>query len=268
MSYLWGSWIWGVNTTCEMWVTSHSSGTGCSCLTQCMIQNHKHWHFLCIIYWTKYGSSGVSGWTTHSHNSPAHILWLWDAIPFLKQHLLDLLANVVVLVTQNVSLLFSFVQTNKDIKLLPAWQFQLWLQSSSEASSKVLLTCHVTAYSASLISDGPWRSEFQVRERVCAPSFQLMVPLGLLLISMASFTQRFHLLVSDVMILFLSQSMMWVFLLQWSVMADFRFSCSVFCCHPYFSRHWCCAVLHLFLVWIIKLVGLWNAGVLDKDMTC
>lgn len=65
----------------------------------------------------------------------------------------------------------------------------------------------------------------QVCESMYAPSSLFMV-LGLrFLISIDSLIQRWYLLFSCCMTFALSQSMMWFSLLQWSVMADLRFSC-------------------------------------------
>ena len=66
-------------------------------------------------------------------------------------------------------------------------------------------------------------------ERVYAPSSLLMVSFPRFRISIASLIQRWYLLLSDVIILASSQSMMWLFLLQWSDMADLRLFCCATC---------------------------------------
>ena len=77
-----------------------------------------------------------------------------------------------------------------------------------------------TALQGGLPSTAP-----QVWESVDAPS-TLFIVFGLhFLISIASFIQRWYRLFSCLMTLALSQSMIWFSLLQWSVMADLRFSC-------------------------------------------
>ena len=66
-------------------------------------------------------------------------------------------------------------------------------------------------------------------ERVYAPSSLLMVFPPRLRISIASLIQRWYLLLSAVMILALSQSMMWLLILQWSDIADLRLLSCAFC---------------------------------------
>lgn len=52
----------------------------------------------------------------------------------------------------------------------------------------------------------------------------------------ASLIQRFRLLHSYLMILDLSESIMWLFLLQWRYIADFMVSCSAFSLSVFVSR--------------------------------
>ena len=78
-------------------------------------------------------------------------------------------------------------------------------------------------------SRGRCNSASQTCERVYAPSSLLMVFFPRFRISMASLIHRWYLLLSDVIILAPSQSIMWLFLLQWSDMADFRLLCCATC---------------------------------------